>query len=154
MLLNNKKPLLNNNLNYCIILYRVQFIDDSMAMEIVESENIVNKVSSNILILIYLTILLNVQFLKVNDLRKSKHEYEPMEWTPESIMYCDEINLCLVIDTNIFLSDLKLIAMIIDTFIPGIYPSNNKVLLYLFIFNFFRLWLSNFSVTMASFTRT
>lgn len=131
----------------------MQFIDDSMEME-VESENIVNKVSSNILILIYLTFLFNVQFLKVNDLRKSKHEYEPMEWTPESIMYCDQINLCLVIDTNIFLSDLKLIAMIIDTFIPGIYPSNNKILLYLFIFIFFRIWLSNYSVTMASFTRT
>lgn len=59
-----------------------------------------------------------------------------MEWTPESIMYCDQINLCLVIDTNIFLSDLKFIAMIIDTFIPGIYLYNNKIFLSLFIFTF------------------
>uniref|UniRef100_A0A2H8TQ75 Transcriptional protein swt1 n=1 Tax=Melanaphis sacchari TaxID=742174 RepID=A0A2H8TQ75_9HEMI len=61
---------------------------------------------------------------KVNDLRKTKHEYEPMEWTPDSIMHCDGINYCLVIDTNILLSDLKSITIVIDKYLADYgYPT-------------------------------
>jgi len=52
-------------------------------------------------------------------LRRTKHEYEPMEWTPDSIMHCDRINYCLVIDTNILLSDLKSITILIDKYLTG-----------------------------------
>jgi len=58
-------------------------------------------------------------FKKVNCLRKSKHDYEPMEWTPDIILHSDQINLCLVVDTNIFLSNLKPLTILIDTFLPG-----------------------------------
>lgn len=42
-----------------------------------------------------------------------------MEWTPDSIMYSDAIKHCLVIDTNVFLTDLKSITIVIDQFLPG-----------------------------------
>lgn len=42
-----------------------------------------------------------------------------MDWSPDSIMHCDKINLCLVIDTNILLSNLKSVMLIIDTPIPS-----------------------------------
>ncbi|XP_060868755.1 LOW QUALITY PROTEIN: transcriptional protein SWT1-like [Metopolophium dirhodum] len=61
---------------------------------------------------------------KVNNLRRTKHEYEPMEWTPDSIMHCDRINYCLVIDTNILLSDLKSITILIDKYLTDYgYPT-------------------------------
>ncbi|XP_060838805.1 transcriptional protein SWT1-like isoform X2 [Rhopalosiphum padi] len=61
---------------------------------------------------------------KVNDLRRTKHEYEPMEWTPDSIMHSDRINYCLVIDTNILLSDLKSITVVIDKYLTDYgYPT-------------------------------
>lgn len=44
-----------------------------------------------------------------------------MEWTPDSIMHSDKINLCFVLDTNIFLTDLKSVSMIIDEIILGVY---------------------------------
>jgi len=63
---------------------------------------------------------------KVNDLRKTAHDYEPMEWIPDSIMHCDQVNHCLVIDTNVYLTDLNVITIILDKYIPGkVY--NNKV---------------------------
>lgn len=52
-------------------------------------------------------------------MRKNTHEYEPMEWTPDAIMYADQINHCLVIDTNVLLSDLNSITVIIDKYLPG-----------------------------------
>jgi len=55
---------------------------------------------------------------KVNDLRKTTREYEPMEWIPDSIMHCDQVDHCLVIDTNVFLSDLTTITIILDKYIP------------------------------------
>uniref|UniRef100_A0A2S2QKY5 Transcriptional protein swt1 n=1 Tax=Sipha flava TaxID=143950 RepID=A0A2S2QKY5_9HEMI len=55
---------------------------------------------------------------KVNDLRKTTYSYEPMEWTPDTIMHSDLINNCLVVDTNILLSDLKSITIIIDKYLP------------------------------------
>ncbi|KAL4132326.1 hypothetical protein QTP88_009497 [Uroleucon formosanum] len=61
---------------------------------------------------------------KVNNLRKIKHEYEPMEWTPDSIMHSDRINYCLVVDTNILLSDLKSITILIDRYLTDYgYPT-------------------------------
>lgn len=72
-------------------------------------------------------VIFNVLFQKVIDLRKTTYEYEPMEWTPDSIIYSDQINHCLVIDTNIFLSNLRSITAIIDQYIPGNLYSN-KVL--------------------------
>ncbi|CAH1708742.1 unnamed protein product [Aphis gossypii] len=61
---------------------------------------------------------------KVNDLRRSKHEFEPMEWTPDSIVDSDIINCCLVIDTNILLSDLKSITVVINTYLTDFgYPT-------------------------------
>jgi hypothetical protein len=42
-----------------------------------------------------------------------------MEWTPDTIMHSDLINNCLVVDTNILLSDLKSITIIIDKYLPG-----------------------------------
>lgn len=56
-------------------------------------------------------------------MRKTSHEYEcdnePMEWIPDTVTLCDEINHCLVVDTNILLLDLKSIAVAIDRFFPG-----------------------------------
>jgi len=63
-------------------------------------------------------------------LRRTKHEYEPMEWTPDSIMHSDRINYCLVIDTNILLSNLKSITVVIDKYLTGKLFSN-KILLYI-----------------------
>lgn len=66
---------------------------------------------------------------KVNDLRRTPRDYEdePMEWIPDSILHCDQIDHCLVIDTNIYLSNLNLITIILDKHIHGkIY--NNSVL--------------------------
>lgn len=57
-------------------------------------------------------------------MRKIKHEYEPMEWTPDSIMHSDRINYCLVVDTNILLSDLKSITILIDRYLTGKLFSN------------------------------
>lgn len=56
---------------------------------------------------------------KVNDLRRQNYDYEPMEWTPESIMHSDNIKHCLVIDTNIFITNLKSISILIDKFFPS-----------------------------------
>jgi len=50
-----------------------------------------------------------------------------MEWTPDSIMHCDKINLCFVIDTNILLSNLKSITMIINKTIPGAFIFNIRL---------------------------
>lgn len=72
----------------------------------------------------------NILFHKVNDLRKSNHEFEPMEWTPDSIVDSDIINYCLVIDTNILLSDLKSITVVINTYLTGKLFSN-KMLFFL-----------------------
>jgi len=101
--------------------------------------------------------LKNILFHKVNDLRRSKHEFEPMEWTPDSIVDSDIINCCLVIDTNILLSDLKSITVVINTYLTGKLFSNKMLFFYrLFILKciLFRLWLPNNCITMASFKRT
>lgn len=58
-------------------------------------------------------------FPKVNDLRKQNYYYEPMECTPESIMHSDNINHCLVIDTNIFISNLTSISKLMDKYFPS-----------------------------------
>lgn len=79
--------------------------------------------------------LKNILFHKVNDLRRSKHEFEPMEWTPDSIVDSDIINCCLVIDTNILLSDLKSITVVINTYLTGKLFSN-KMLFFLYIIYF------------------
>lgn len=75
----------------------------------------------------------------MNDLRKATYTYEPMEWTPDTIMHCDQINYCLVIDTNILLSDLKSITLIIDKYLPGKvnFITNQKI--YLILKLLFRL---------------
>lgn len=116
-----------NNLNYN--LYRKQLNDnddDSMEWEdIIEPNQIVESVSkiifldSNVLFVILLYL-----FQKVKVLRKTTYEYEPMEWTPDSIIHSDLINHCLVIDTNIFLSNLRSITAIIDQYLPGKLYSN------------------------------
>ncbi|XP_050542245.1 transcriptional protein SWT1-like isoform X1 [Daktulosphaira vitifoliae] len=67
--------------------------DDGMEWEDIETDNIIET---------------------VNDLRKTTQNFEPMECTPDSIMHSDKINCCLVIDTNILLSNLKSCMDIID----------------------------------------
>lgn len=64
------------------------------------------------------------KILKVNDLRKTTCEYEPMEWIPDSILQYDHIDHCLVVDTNVYLSDLNTITIILDKYIPGKVYSN------------------------------
>lgn len=49
-----------------------------------------------------------------------------MEWSPDSILHCDRINYCLVIDTNVLLSDLNSLTIVIDTFLSGELLSNKK----------------------------
>lgn len=115
-----------NILNYN--LYRKQLNDDDDSMEwedIIEPNQIVESVSK--IIFLDSNVLCNVLFQKVKVLRKTTYEYEPMEWTPDSIIHSDLINHCLVIDTNIFLSNLRSITAIIDQYIPGKYY---KVIMY------------------------
>lgn len=60
-----------------------------------------------------------------------------MEWTPDTIMHCDLINYCLVIDTNILLSDLKSITVVIDKYLPGkINSSTNESIVFYCKINF------------------
>lgn len=42
-----------------------------------------------------------------------------MEWTPDSILDSDQKSHCLVIDTNIILTDLNLVTQILDVNLPG-----------------------------------
>ncbi|XP_050423312.1 uncharacterized protein LOC126835047 isoform X2 [Adelges cooleyi] len=69
--------------------------DDEMDWEDIETDNIIES---------------------VNDLRRTTHKYEPMECTPDTIMHSDKINCCLVIDTNILLSNLKACMAIVDKY--------------------------------------
>lgn len=42
-----------------------------------------------------------------------------MEWSPDPIMHSDDINYCLVIDTNILLSNLKAVTIVTEKYFPG-----------------------------------
>lgn len=45
-----------------------------------------------------------------------------MEWIsdlPDTIMYCDRVNYCFVLDTNILLLDLKSISLAFDSNFRG-----------------------------------
>lgn len=78
-----------------------------------------------------------------------------MEWTPATILNCDLINHCLVIDTNVLLSNLNSVTAVIDKYIPG--NVNGIVLIHLLKYNLFilfRIWLFNYCITVASSTRT
>jgi len=110
------------NIKYNFNLFSTQFNnDDSMEWEdIIETDDIVEKVNNKIFFIhLIFNLLILIKFHKVNNLRRTKHEYEPREWTPDSIMHCDRINYCLVIDTNILLSDLKSITILIDKYLTG-----------------------------------
>lgn len=99
--------------------------DEYMEWEdIIETDNIIEKVIYKISFTNFIFDFKNILFHKVNDLRRSKHEFEPMEWTPDSIVDSDIINYCLVIDTNILLSDLKSITVVINTYLTGKLFSN------------------------------
>lgn len=80
---------------------------------------------------------------------KNERDYdEPMELIP-SITDSDEIGHCLVIDTNIYLLDLKTVINVIDTFLPG-KVDPNKILNFAFYVHFIliRLWLSKYCVAI------
>lgn len=63
-----------------------------------------------------------------------------MEWIPDSIMDSDQSHLikshCLVIDTNIFLSDLKSVIRILDTYLPGKVLIKYLIVYYAFLYTF------------------